>query len=143
MGWLFGIGAGVLLIFLGITNGFTNAGDNCGAPFKENSVAEYMDAIAQDSGFGRTTYAADCKESIASATVWVWALILIGVLLILASAIIMAILRSTQASRAATPAAHPMPTAASQIEELARLRDKGIVTPEEFEWKKQDLLRRS
>jgi hypothetical protein len=29
-----------------------------------------------------------------------------------------------------------LPTAASQIEELARLRDSGLVAPEEFEWKK-------
>lgn len=122
-------------------NGFADAGANCGAPFRKSSVADFMDAIAQDSGLGQTTYAADCRESIASATVWVWVLILIGVLLILGSAII--VLRSAQASRAATPAARPMPTAASQIEELARLRDKGLVTPEEFEWKKQDLLRRS
>lgn len=143
LGWLVGIVAGVLMIVWGIMHGFANAGRNCGAPFKENSVAEYMDALAQDYGLGRTTYAADCKESIASATVWVWVLILIGVLVILGSAIIVAILRSAHASRAAIPAAKTAPTAASQIEELARLRDKGLVTPEEFEWKKQDLLRRS
>lgn len=141
LGWLLGIGAGALLIFLGITNGFANAGANCGAPFKGNSIAEYMDALAQDSGIRGTTYAADCKESITSATVWVWALILIGVLVVLASAIIMAVLRSAQAPRAATPAPQAVRTPASQIEDLARLRDKGLVTPEEYERKKQELLR--
>jgi hypothetical protein len=30
-----------------------------------------------------------------------------------------------------------------QIEELARLLDKGLVSPEEFEWKRQELLRRA
>lgn len=142
-GWFWGIGAGAFLVFWGIMIGFGDAGANCGAPFRRSGVAELMDAMAQDSGLGRTTYAAGCRESIASATVWVWVLILIGVLLMLGSSIIMAVLRSGQASRAATPVARPMPTVASQIEELARLRDKGLVTPEEFEWKKQDLLRRS
>lgn len=141
LAWLLGIGAGAILIIWGIAHGFTPAGRNCGAPFKENSVADYMDAIAQDSGFGRTTYAADCKDNIESAAVWVWVLILIGVLLILASAIIMAILRTAHAPRMRNSSGQP--TAASQIEDLARLRDKGLVTPEEFEWKKQDLLRRS
>jgi hypothetical protein len=140
LGWLLGIAAGAILIISGIAHGFTAVGRNCGAPFKEDSVAEYMDAMAQDAGLGRTTYAADCKDKIESATGVVWVLVLIGVLLILASAIIMAILRSAQTSRAA--AAQVMPTAASQIEDLARLRDKGLVTPDEFELKKQEQLRR-
>ena len=142
LGWLLGITAGAILIIGGIAHGFTAAGRNCGAPFKEDSVAEYMDALAQDAGLGPTTYAADCKDKIESATAVVWVLVLIGVLLILASAIIMAILRSAQKSRAAIPAAQVMPTAATQIEDLARLRDKGLVTPEEFELKRQELLRR-
>jgi hypothetical protein len=56
-------------------------------------------------------------------------------------AIIMAVLRSAQAPRAATPAPQAVRTPASQIEDLARLRDKGLVTPEEYEQKKQELLR--
>jgi hypothetical protein len=98
-----------------------------------------MDAIAQDSGLGITNYAVECRASIAEATTWTWVLIIIGVLVVLGSAIIMAIIRSGQASRAA---AAP-PTTASQIEDLARLRDKGLVSPEEFELKRQELLRRS
>lgn len=105
----------------------------------KSSVAELMDAMARDGGLGYTRYAAECRSSIAAATVWVWVLILIGVLVLLASAIIMAVLRSVQANRQLAPA----PTTASQIEELARLRDKGLVTPEEFERKRQELLRRS
>lgn len=143
LGWLLGVVAGAILVIWGIAHGYTPAGRNCGAPFKESSVAEFMDAIAQDSGLGRTTYAADCRDNIESATVWIWVLILTGVLLILASAIIIAILRSAHSALVATSSAQPMLTITSQIEELARLRDKGLVTPEEFEWKKQDLLRRS
>jgi hypothetical protein len=138
-GWWWGIGAGAFLILCGILNGSNPAGANCGAPFKKSGVAELMDAMAQDSGLGYTGYAAECRSRIAEATGWVWALVLIGVLVLLASAIIMAVLRSGPANRQLALA----PTAVSQIEDLARLRDKGLVTPEEFEWKRQELLRRS
>ncbi|MFJ4229191.1 SHOCT domain-containing protein [Paenarthrobacter nicotinovorans] len=100
-----------------------------------------MDALAPEYGLGLTTYAAECRSNLAEATGWVWAFVLLGVLVLLASAIIMAVLRSAQNNRAT--AAPALPTAASQIEHLARLRDQGLVTPEEFEWKKQDILRSS
>lgn len=57
----------------------------------------------------------------------------------LASFLIQAVIRSGHANRAPVV----VPTAALQIEELARLRDKGLISPEEFEWKRQDLLRRA
>jgi hypothetical protein len=102
-------------------------------------MAELQNAVAQDVGLGYTGYAASCRASIADATTWTWALIIIGVLVILASFIIQAVIRSGSASRAAASA----PTTAAQIEDLARLRDKGLVTAEEFEWKRQEILRRS
>ncbi len=136
-GWWWGIGGGALLVVWGIMSGFSPAGANCGAPFKKSSVAEYMDALSQDNGLGSMGYAAECRADIASATVWVWVLILLGVLIVLASAIIMAVLRSGHTPRQVGP----IQTPASQIEDLARLRDKGLVTPEEFERKKQELLR--
>lgn len=139
-GWYWGVGAGGLLVLFGLFKGFSYAGTNCGAPFRKSSVAELMDAMAQDSGLGITNYAAECRASVADATTWTWVLILLGVLVLLGSIIIMAVIRAGQANRAATAAA---PTTAAQIEDLARLRDKGLVTPEEFEWKRQELLRRS
>ncbi|WP_115787463.1 SHOCT domain-containing protein [Arthrobacter silvisoli] len=99
-----------------------------------------MDAMAQDSGLRGTEYAADCRANIADATTLTWTLILLGVVVVLGSVIIMAVIRAGQANRATTPA---VPTIAAQIEDLARLRDKGLVTPEEFEWKRQELLRRN
>lgn len=136
-GWWWGIGGGAALILCGIISGFTPSGANCGSPFKKSSVAEYMDALSLDNGLGFTSYAAECRSDIAAATVWVWVLILIGVLVALASAIIMAVLRSGQTSRHTAA-----PTTAAQLEDLARLRDKGLVSPEEFELKKQEFLRR-
>ncbi|MBT2594067.1 SHOCT domain-containing protein [Arthrobacter sp. ISL-72] len=140
--WFWGIGGGAALICLGLLNGFMPAGSNCGAPFKKSSVAEYMDALSLDNGLGYTGYAAECRASIADATALTWVLVVIGVIVLLASFLIQAVIRSGQSNR---PPAAPAeaPTVASQIEDLARLRDKGLVTPEEFEWKRQDLLRRS
>lgn len=138
-GWFWGVGAGAALICMGLLTGFADAGSDCGAPFKKSSVAEYMDAIASDSGLGATSYAANCRSSISEATTWTWVFLIIGVMVLLASFIIQAVIRSGQASRATAT----VPTVAAQIEDLARLRDKGLVTPEEFEWKRQELLRRS
>jgi hypothetical protein len=98
-----------------------------------------MDAIAPEYGLGVTNYAAQCRDSIAGATALTWTLIVLGVIVMLASFLIQAVIRSGHANRAPVV----VPTAALQIEELARLRDKGLVSPEEFEWKRQELLRRA
>lgn len=100
-----------------------------------------MDALAREYGLGVTSYEAACQSSIAEATARTWVLIIIGLMVLFASFIIQAIVRSGQANRAAVTASTA--TVAVQIEDLARLRDKGLVTPEEFEWKRQELLRRS
>ena len=84
-----------------------------------------MDAVAPEYGLGRTTFAAECRSNLAEATGWVWALVLLGVLVLLASAMIMVVLRSAQGNRATAVSA--LPTAASQIEHLARLRDQGLL----------------
>jgi hypothetical protein len=52
--------------------------------------------------------------------------------------IIRAIVRSGRVSQTGTTA----PTVAVQIEELARLHNLGLVSREEFEWKRAELLRR-
>lgn len=50
--------------------------------------------------------------------------------------------RMGQAVHGAAPAAPAAPSAADQIAQLATLRDAGHITPEEFEAKKAELLRR-
>lgn len=140
--WSWGIGAGAFVVVLGVLRGMTTAGDDvCGAPFRPRiHLAELQDALSRDVGLGFTNYAEECRANIAGATLLTWVLIGIGVAVLLTSCLIQAVIRSGQASRAATAAA---PTTAAQIEDLARLRDKGLVTPDEFEWKRQELLRRS
>lgn len=138
-GWFWGVGAGAALIVMGLLTGFSPAGSDCGSPFnRDNRVAKLKDALSSDYGLGITSYAAECKESIDAASTWTWVLIIVGVLVLLGSVIIRAILRSTQPNRET----NVRPTIASQIEDLARLRDQGLITPEEFEWKRMDILRR-
>lgn len=138
-GWWWGIAAGTALIIVGIIFGFQAAGAYCGAPFKASNMAEYMDAYAPAYGYS-SDYAADCQVDMVSATTTTWILIGLGVLVTLASALIMATIRSGARGRAAE-APPAVQTMASRIEDLARLRDKGLVSPEEYEWKRQELLR--
>ena len=135
-GWWWGISAGAVLIIIGIFYGFQPAGSYCSAPFKNSNMAEYMDAYAPEYGY-HTDYAGDCVADLSSATTTTWILIGLGILVALVSALIMATLRSGS-SRTAAPAVQSF---ASKIEDLARLRDQGLVTPEEYEWKRQELLR--
>lgn len=137
-GWWWGISAGAILGIIGIIYGFQPAGNYCSAPFKDSSIAEYMDAYAPTYGY-RTDYAGECVAALASAKTTTWVLIGFGILVSLASALIMATVRAGK-SRAAT-AAPAVQSMASKIEDLARLRDQGLITAEEYEWKRQELLR--
>ena len=47
-----------------------------------------------------------------------------------------------EASPTPTPAAPPADDVSAKLESLAGLRDKGLITPEEYEAKKADLLER-
>lgn len=49
---------------------------------------------------------------------------------------------TTLAAPAPTAGSAASPTVADQIRQLGELRDQGLVTPEEFETKKSELLRR-
>lgn len=138
-GWWWGVAAGTVLIVVGIVFGFQPAGSYCGAPFKASNMAEYMDAYAPSYGYS-SDYSSECREDMVGATTTTWVLIGLGVLVTLASALIMATIRSGRARTAAGPSTS-VQTMASRIEDLARLRDKGLVSPEEYEWKRQELLR--
>lgn len=130
------MGTGTLLLIIGIIVGSMKVGSLCGSPFDPDSfAAEYYDAI------GGSGAAASCRESIASANIVTWALIAIGVILFVAGLIMRSINRSRplRTEQSVAPAA---PGIGAQIEDLARLRDQGLLTPEEFEAKKAELLAR-
>lgn len=137
-GWWWGISAGAVLIIIGIIYGFQPAGSYCSAPFKDSDMAEYMDAFAPEYGY-RSDFAGGCVADLASAVTTTWILIGLGILIALVSALIMATVRSgSSRAAAAAPAAQSL---ASKIEDLARLRDQGLVSAEEYEWKRRELLR--
>ena len=48
--------------------------------------------------------------------------------------------RSTRESNRITSRQHPSPSTADQLTKLAELRDKGVITPEEFEREKAKVL---
>lgn len=134
LGWILGLGSTITLI--GFIIGFTKVSDICGSPFNpDNTVAELTDAMMYEGGLGVGSNEADCIQDIASAAAFTWALLGLGVLTLLTWLIVRAI-------TSATPRGPVQPTVGSQIQDLAGLRAQGIITNEEFEAKKTDLLSR-
>jgi hypothetical protein len=132
--WLAAIGliAGVI----GIVVGSQKAGNMCGSVFKSDSLtAEYFDAMT-----GGHSTLADCNRGIASLAVTTWVLIVLGVLMVLTAVLVWTISNSRPRVDAA-PAAAP-PSVASQMEDLSRLKEQGLITGEEFDSKRADLLGR-
>ncbi|MHA7209515.1 SHOCT domain-containing protein [Arthrobacter sp. MDT1-65] len=134
LGWILGLGSTITV--LGFIIGFTDVSDICGSPFNpDNTVAELTDAMMYEGGLGFGSNEADCIQEIASAAALTWALVGIGILTLLTWLIVRAITR-------ATPRGPVQPTVGSQIHDLAALRAQGIISDEEFEAKKTDLLSR-
>lgn len=125
---------GSVLGLIGIFIGSMPVSERCGSPFSpESKVAELMDTMVGLGGFE-----ADCMEDIGQAAVWTWLLIIVGIAMILVAIIVATISKAGAASQEAAAA----PSGAGQIEELARLRDNGLISNEEFEAKKAEILSR-
>ncbi|MHA7191133.1 SHOCT domain-containing protein [Arthrobacter sp. MDT2-16] len=134
LGWVLGLGSTITV--LGFILGFTKVSDICGSPFNpDNTVAELTDAMMYEGGLGFGSNEADCIQDIASASAVTWALLGLGVLTLLTWLIVRAI-------TGATPRGPVQPTVGSQIQDLAGLRAQGIISDDEFEAKKTDLLSR-
>jgi hypothetical protein len=134
-GWIWLVVIGLVTSIIGIIVGSMKAGGMCGSVFSPKSqVAELYDTL--QGSFGGA--AADCKESIAAAAVPTWILIVLGVILVLAGVII----RSIGNNRTTVITAAAAPSVASQIEDLSRLKEQGLVSDEEFEAKRTELLSR-
>ncbi|GAA4032630.1 hypothetical protein GCM10023063_14910 [Arthrobacter methylotrophus] len=135
-GWVWLVVLGLLTAVIGIITGSVKAGDMCGSVFSPTSnVAAIYDTLGGSPGGA----VADCKESIAAQTVPTWILIVLGIILVLAGIIVRSIGNNRPTVVAAAPAP---PSAATQIEELSRLKEKGLVSDEEFEKKRVELLGR-
>lgn len=128
---------GGVLALAGIVKGFLRVGDLCGSPFRPDSLAaEIYDTL--EGSFGGA--AAECESKISGSLVWVIALIGLGVILF-AVGMIMRTIAKNRPAGTGTPGTAQQGIG-SQIEELSRLRDQGLITPEEYELKKSELLSR-
>lgn len=133
-GWIWLVVIGLAMSIIGIIVGSVKTGGMCGSVFSPKSrVAELYDTL--QGSFGGA--ASDCKDSIAAAAVPTWILIVLGIIMILAGIIV----RSIGNNRPAAATA-PAPSVASQIEDLSRLKEQGLVSDEEYEAKRAELLSR-
>lgn len=133
-GWVWLVVIGSVTAIIGIFVGFQKAGGLCGSVFKPDSLAaELYDSMG---GYGG---AAECRRNIASAAVPTWVLIVMGIVLVLTGIIVRTIGNSQPPVTAVVPAG---PSIATQIEDLARLREQGLISAEEFDAKRTGLLAR-
>jgi len=108
------------------------AGRLCGSPLiPQSRAAEIFDALR-----GGSRAAAECYRSIDSAGVPTWTLIVLGMVVVLTGVIIRVVTINRYAAGAATQ------SVPSQIEELERLQQQGLITDEEFNAKRAELLNR-
>lgn len=130
--WVWLAVIGPVLTIIGIIIGSQKAGSLCGSVFRPDSLAaELYDTMG---GYGG---ASDCRRSIASAAVPTWILIVLGIVLVLTAIVVKTIGNNRGV---AVPTATP--GAAAQIEDLTRLKDKGLITQAEYEAKRAEMLRR-
>lgn len=131
-GWLWLLITGSVLLVLGITAGTNQQGGSlCGSVFSPDSpAAELYDTLQ-----GAYGGVASCEKSIAAAAVPTWIFLGLGVVLILTGIIVRAIGNSRPAVLQVQP-----PSVASQLEDLSRLKEQGLLSPEEFEAKRVELL---
>lgn len=133
-GWMWLVIVGPVVTIIGIIIGSISAGSMCGSVFApESRVAEYYDAMG---GYGGAARA--CEKSIAAAAVPTWILIVLGIALIMVGIIVRAIGKN----RAAAPkVVSGEPTVASRLQDLARLKDQGLITVSEYDLKRTELMR--
>lgn len=132
--WIWLVIIGPILTIVGIIIGSQKMGSLCGTVFSPQShAAELFDTLYGSPGGG----ASSCRQSITSAAVPTWILIVLGIILVLTSIV----LRAITNNRAGTPApAASAPSVATQIEDLARLHKQGLVNDDEFETKRAELM---
>lgn len=125
---------GPILTIVGIIIGPQKMGSLCGSVFSPQShAAELFDTLYGSPGGG----ASNCRQSITSAAVPTWILIVLGIILVLTAIVV----RSITSKRASAPASVPAaPSLATQIEDLSRLHQQGLINDDEFETKRAELV---
>lgn len=134
-GWLWLVIIGPVVTIVGIIIGSLSVGSMCGSVFSpKNHVAELYDSLRGSLGGA----ASSCEKSIAAAAVPTWILIVLGIALILVGIIIRAIGKNRATGTVAAPTE---PTIASRLEDLARLKDQGLISIPEYDLKRTELMR--
>lgn len=132
-GWIWLVGIGIVVAVIGIIIGFQTAGRLCGGVFRPSSpAAEYYDLMGGNGGM------ASCNRSIAAMAVPTWILIVIGIVMVLTAILV----RSIGNYRPTSAVAPVAPSVAAQIEDLSRLKGQGLISDEEFNTKRAELLSR-
>lgn len=133
-GWIWLVVLGIIAAIIGIIVGSQKAGGLCGSVFSPKSLAAELYDTLQGAYGG----VAECKANIAAAAVPTWILIGLGVVLILTGIIV----RTIGNIRPAVASAPAAPSVAAQIEDLSRLKSQGLISDEEFDVKRAELLTR-
>lgn len=131
-GWIWRPIVGVIVAIIGVVVGSQKVGSLCGSVFQpDNHAAELYDSMG---GYGGE---AECQQNIAAAGVPIWILIVMGIVLVLTGVIVRAISNNRPDVVQAQ-----VPSLASQLEDLARLKDQSLISAEEFDVKRAELLKR-
>jgi hypothetical protein len=129
-GWIWLIAAGFSVSITGIVVGVQKVGPLCGSPLMPQSrAAEIFDALRRGS-----RAAAECYRNADSAAAPTWILIVLGIGLVLAGVIVRVVSINRYAAAAASP------SVASHIEELARLQRQGLISDDELNTRRAELL---
>ena len=129
-GWVWLIAVGFAVSIVGIIVGLQKAGPRCGSPLVPQSrEAEILDALRPGS-----RAAGECYRNIDAAAIPTWTLIALGLVMVLIAVVI----RVVTINRFSASA----PSVAAQLDDLARRHKEGLISTEEFNAKRADLLNR-
>ncbi|MGR6899914.1 SHOCT domain-containing protein [Glutamicibacter sp. BSL13] len=134
--WLVLTISGLVSVVVGISIGATPVGNLCGSVFDQDSfAAKVYDTLGGSPGGA----ARECLEKISAAAVPTWIFIVLGILLTVTGVII-----RNQPKRVPVTIAAPREekSITQKLEELASLRDRGMISEAEFEEKRRSFLER-
>ncbi|MFD0046972.1 SHOCT domain-containing protein [Pseudarthrobacter scleromae] len=124
---------GLAVVAAGIFLGYAvDVGPYCDGAFAVQNSASGADIANAMSG-RRSDYSSECLAAASQQSVIYWGIIGFGA----AVFILGLLLRTVLGSRAAV---HPVATVSSELEQLAALRDRGVLTDDEFDQQKRRLL---
>lgn len=145
--WGLGIVGGFFAL-LGLIAGFQSAGSGCGSGFfPDTRIAKVADAYSRYPGSG----VAACNENIASAQSMATLCLVIAALALLVVAMVAGVRRQNRVTAGlhtrmpanqgdAPTRTHPGQAARGRLEELSGLHQQGLISDDEFQAKRTDIL---